>query len=136
MARSARKKVKPPRADIGGETMRPVTTQTRLDRLQGLSRRRRSIARGLSRRFSWILWRHPVVPAVLLILMAVLMYFLIARYPSVMPWSSFLPLVVLAGLFLPPRWLALVLLVIAGLMAYDGTVLAGNKTRFVSPVIR
>lgn len=111
--------------------MRTVTTQARLDRLQGLSRRRRSIARGLSRPIRWILWRHPVVPAVLLILMAVLMYVLIARYPSVMPWSSFLPLVVLAGLFLPPRWLALVLVAIAGLMGAEQWFHGGAKPNFV-----
>jgi len=127
--------VKPPRAVIGGETMRTVTTQARLDRLQGLSRRRRSIARGLSRRISWILWRHPVVPAVLLILMAALMSALIVRWPSVMPWSSFLPLVVLAGLFLPPRWLALVLLAVAGLMPYVGWLRGAYKTSFAGACI-
>lgn len=70
------------------------------------------------------------MPAVLLILMAVLMYVLIARWPSVMPWSSFLPLVVLAGLFLPPRWLALVLVTIAGLMGSEQWSNGATKTNF------
>jgi hypothetical protein len=46
-----------------------------------------------------------------------------------------LPVVVLAGLFLPPRWLALVLLVIAGLLASDGWLLRGAKPSFTGNVI-
>jgi hypothetical protein len=75
--------------------------------------------------------RLPVVAASLLILMAVLVAVLIAEWPSVMPWSAFLPLVVLAGLFLPPRWLALVLAAVAALMAYDGWWLGKDKPSFV-----
>jgi hypothetical protein len=116
--------------------MQTVTTRAQLVRLRGLSRRRRSAARGwLSWRISSILGSHPVVPAVLLILMAVLMSVLIARWPSVMPWSSFLPLVVLAGLFLPPRWLVLVLVTIAGLMGAEQWSHGTAKTNFVGAVV-
>ena len=73
--------------------------------------------------------------AVLLILIAGLMSVLIARWPSAMPWSSYLPVVVLSGLFLPPRWLALVLVVIGGLMSYDGWLQGAAKTSFVGACI-
>ncbi|MEO8556647.1 MAG: PP2C family protein-serine/threonine phosphatase [Actinomycetota bacterium] len=75
------------------------------------------------------------MPAALLILIAVLVSSLIIRWPAAMPWSSFLPLVVLAGLFLPPRWLALVMLAIAGLMVYDGWLRGAYKTSFVGACI-
>jgi hypothetical protein len=91
--------------------------------------------RRLSGRISGIMRGLPIVAAVLLILVAALMAVLIDRWPSFMPWSAFVPLVVLAGLFLPLRWLALVLLVIAGLLAYDGWLLRGDKTSFVSSCI-
>jgi hypothetical protein len=113
-----------------------VTTRAQLVRLRGLSRRRRSAARGWLPRIELIRHEsHPVVPAVLLILMAVLMSVLIARWPSVMPWSSFLPLVVLAGLFLPPRWLVLVLVTIAGLMGAEQWSHGTAKTNFVGAVV-
>ena len=91
--------------------------------------------RRLSGRISAIMRDLPIVVASTLILLSVLMSVLINLWPSAVPWSSFVPLVVLAGLFLPPRWLALVLLVIAGLMAYDGWLLGGNKTRFTGVVM-
>lgn len=91
--------------------------------------------RRLSGRISGIMRGLPIVAAVLLILVAALMAVLIDRWPSFMPWSAFVPLVVLAGLFLPLRWLALVLLVIAGLLAYDGWLLRGDKASFVSSCI-
>ena len=103
---------------------------------RGFARRRRSMTlRRLSGRISGIMRGLPIVAAVLLILVAALMAVLIDRWPSFMPWSAFVPLVVLAGLFLPLRWLALVLLVIAGLLAYDGWLLRGDKTSFVSSCI-
>jgi hypothetical protein len=67
--------------------------------------------------------------------MAVTLALLIARWPTAMPWSSFLPLVVLAGLFLPPRWLAVVLVVIAVLMGYDGWLRGPFKTSFLGACI-
>ena len=62
----------------------------------------------------------PGVAALVLILLAILVEALMLGWPAVMPWASFLPVVVLAGLFLPPRWLVLVLLFIAALLGYDG----------------
>jgi len=91
--------------------------------------------RWLSVRSSGVLRSHPIVLAVLLILIAALMSVLIVRWPSAMPWSAYLPVVVLAGLFLPPRWLALVLVVIGGLMAYDGWLRGAAKTSFVGACI-
>src|SRR5665811_142950 len=99
-------------------TIRPVMTQPHVARSGGLARWRRSMSvRRLSGRISAIMRDLPIVPAVLLILIAALMSVLIAWFPSAVPWSSYVPLVVLAGLFLPPRWLALVLLVVAGLLS-------------------
>jgi hypothetical protein len=113
-----------------------MTTQTQVVRLRGLSRRRRSMAlRRISGRINRLMRRLPVVAASLLILMAVLVAVLIAQWPSAMPWSAFLPIVVLAGLFLPPRWLALVLTVITVLMGYVGWLRVAYKTSFVGACI-
>lgn len=116
--------------------MQTVTTRAKLARLMGLSRRRRSAARGwLSWRISSMLGSNPLLPAVLLILLAELVSVLMARWPSVMPWSSFLPLIVLAGLFLPPRWLALVLVTIAGLMGFEQWSHGAARTDFVGAFV-
>jgi hypothetical protein len=77
----------------------------------------------------------PGFAALALILVAVLVEAVMLRQPSVMPWSSFLPVVVLAGLFLPPRWLAVVLLVIAVLLAYDGWSLMGKQKDFFGAMV-
>ena len=128
-----------PRPHVGTltvNTILTVTTQPRVARRERLAHWRRSMSvRRLSGRISAIMRDLPIVVASTLILLSVLMSVLINLWPSAVPWSSFVPLVVLAGLFLPPRWLALVLLVIAGLMAYDGWLLGGNKTRFTGVVM-
>ena len=72
----------------------------------------------------------PIVPALILILVAVLLAAMIVRWPTVMPWTAFVPVVILAGLFLPPRWLALVLVVTASLIAGAEWSLRGGKTNF------
>ena len=71
----------------------------------------------------------------MLILMAVLMSVLIDHWPSVVPWTSFVPFVVLGGLFLPPRWLAVVLVVIGGLFAHDGWLLGKDKPNFAGAFV-
>lgn len=71
-------------------------------------------------RISLLVRLFPGLAALFLILLAALLESLIVGWPAVMPWSSFLPLVVLAGLFLPPRWLVVVLFVTAALLGYDG----------------
>ena len=75
----------------------------------------------------------PIVAALVLILMAALVTPWIVGWPAVMPWSAFVPVVVLAGLFLPPRWLAVVLLVIAGLLAYAAWSSGGTNPSFPAP---
>jgi hypothetical protein len=77
----------------------------------------------------------PGFASLVLILAAFVLTALILLWPSVMPWTSFVPLVVLAGLFLPPRWLALVLLVTGVLLAYAGWFLQGNKQVFTGSLI-
>ena len=107
-----------------------------MKQVQGVARRRRSRAvRRLGERVGGIVRGFPIVAALALILVAVLLASLLARWPSVMPWSVFVPLIVIGGLFLPPRWLVVVLLAIAGLLAYDGWLLGGQKISFASSVI-
>ncbi len=77
----------------------------------------------------------PIVAALSLILVAALLAAMILRWPTALPWASFVPLIVLGGLFLPPRWLGLVLLAIAGLLAYDGYQLWGDKTNVVGTAV-
>jgi len=102
---------------------------------QGLVRRRRFAARRRhSARVTRIVLRFPIVAALILILLAVLLAVLIVRWPSFIPWMAFAPVMVLAGLFLPPRWVALVLLVTAALFAYVGWRGAG-KDSFVGASI-
>lgn len=72
----------------------------------------------------------PILAALVLILIAVVLANSIAAWPSVVPWASFVPLIVVGGLFLPPRWLALVLAAIGGLLTYDGLMLSGEKISF------
>jgi len=77
----------------------------------------------------------PTVDALVLILMATVLAALIVRWPDFMPWTSLVPVVVLGGLFLPPRWFALVLAVTAGLLAYAAWFLSGNKPVFSGSVV-
>ena len=91
--------------------------------------------RRVAERAGGIVRGFPIVASVALILVAVLLAFLLARWPSVLPWSVFMPLIVIGGLFLPPRWLGVVLLAIAGLLAYDGWLLGAQKVSFASSVV-
>jgi len=77
----------------------------------------------------------PGFAALMLILVALLVEALILSWPASVPWSAFLPVVVLAGLFLPPRWLGVVLLAVAVLLAYDGAQLGWTEGDFVGAVI-
>ena len=103
---------------------------------QGVVRRRRSIVvRRVAERIGGIVRGFPIVAALALILLAGFLAFLLARWPTVMPWSVFVPLIVIGGLFLPPRWLVVVLLAIAGLLTYDGWLLKGEKISFASSIV-
>jgi hypothetical protein len=92
-------------------------------------------ARRIAERIGGIVRVFPILAALALVLVAALFAFLLAEWPSVMPWSAFVPLIVIGGLFLPPRWLVVVLLAIAGLLAYDGLLLEGDKINFASSVV-
>ena len=112
-------------------TVRTVTRHA-----QRVARWRRFMAlRGISERIGGIVRGFPIVAALLLILVAALMAALIARWPSAVPWTSFVPLIVIGALFLPPRWLSVVLLVIAGLLVYDGAMLGEQKSNFAGSVV-
>lgn len=77
----------------------------------------------------------PLVDALVLILVSAGLALVIVRWPDQVPWTSFIPLVVLGGLFLPPRWFALVLLVTAGLLAYAAWFLRGEKPLLSGSII-
>jgi len=97
--------------------------------------RRFSKALRLSGRVSRVVRVFPVIAALALVVVAALLAAMIVRWPAVMPWTSFVPVVVLAGLFLPPRWFALIMVVTAGLLAYTGWLLRGHKPVFTGSVI-
>jgi hypothetical protein len=84
------------------------------------------MTRRVATRASAMVRLFPGFAALALILVAVLVEALVLGWPTVMPWSAFLPVVVLAGMFLPPRWFTVVLLAIAVLLAYDGWSLKGG----------
>jgi hypothetical protein len=88
-----------------------------------------------SARVTRIVLRFPIIAALILIVVAVLLAALIVRWPSFVPWMVFVPVIVLAGLFLPPRWVALVLLVTAALFGYVGWRLGAGKESFVGASI-
>jgi len=104
-------------------------------RAQRFARRCLFTVQRLSSRLSVMVRLFPGLAALVLILAAVVVEALMLGWPAVMPWSSFLPVVVLAGLFLPPRWLGAVLLVIAVLLAYDGWSLKLNRGDYAGAMI-
>lgn len=86
-------------------------------------------------RVNEVVRNFPGIAAVVLILVALLLTILIVRWPSFMPWTAYVPMVVLAGLFLPPRWLAVVLLVTAGEFAYVGFLIQDKQPVFAGSVL-
>ena len=86
-------------------------------------------------RISGMVRAFPGRAAVILILLVVLVTALIVRFPLIMPWSSFTPLIVLAGLFLPPRWLALCLVVIAIELGYAWVLVRDDNPNFFGSVL-
>jgi Stage II sporulation protein E (SpoIIE) len=104
-------------------------------RAKRFGRRRLSRAQRLLGRLNDVVRVFPGFAALLLILVAVLLTAVIVRWPSVVPWTSYVPLVILGGLFLPPRWLALVLVVIAGEVGYAGWLIQSDKSNFVGSLI-
>jgi len=97
---------------------------------QPLARRRLSTAQRLSRRAGEVVQGSPRVDALVLILLAALLVALILSWPDVVPWTAVIPVVVLAGMFLPPRWLALVLVVTATFLGSAVLALGENKPYF------
>jgi hypothetical protein len=97
------------------------------NRAQRFTRWRLFTAHRLSGRVSGVVQGFPVIDAAVLILAAIALAALIVRWPDSMPWTSFVPLVILGGLLLPPRLFALVLLVTSGLFAYAAWFLRGDK---------
>ena len=110
--------------------MRSVST-----RAQRFARRSLAMVHRLSGRLSVLVRLFPGVCALVLVLGAVLVEALMLGWPEITPWSAFLPVIVLAGLFLPPRWLAVVLLFVAVLLAYDGWALRWNRGDFVGAMV-
>ena len=104
-------------------------------RAQRFARQCLSTLQRLSRRLSALVRLFPGFAALMLVLVALLVEALVLSWPASIPWSSFLPVVVLAGLFLPPRWLGVVLLVTGALLAYDGARLGWTEGDFVGAVV-
>jgi len=77
----------------------------------------------------------PLVDALVLILVSAGLALVIVRWPDQVPWTSFIPLVLLGGLFLPPRWFVLVLSVTGGLLAYAAWFLRGEKPLLSGSII-
>jgi len=92
-------------------------------------------AQRLSGRINGIVRGFPGIAAMVLILAAVILTALILTFPAEMPWASYLPLVVLAGLFLPPRWLAFVLLVITLALGAAGLLVGEEKPSYFGSVV-
>jgi Stage II sporulation protein E (SpoIIE) len=110
-------------------TVGTMTTQAQAARWRPFMTLRRA-SEGLRR-----VMRVFPIAALLLISLAAVIAALIVNWPTFIPWMAFTPMVVLAGLFLPPRWLAFVLLVTAGLFAYVGWLLRADKPSFVGASI-
>jgi len=104
-------------------------------RAQRFARRSLTAVHRLSTRASVMVRVFPGLMALVLILLAVLVEALMLGWPTAMPWSSFLPVIVLAGMFLPPRWLAAVLLATAVLLAYDGWSLARDHGDYAAAMV-
>jgi hypothetical protein len=95
---------------------------------------RRSLAQHLSWRIS-VMRRYPGLAALGLILLAAALTSMILYWPGNVPWAALLPVVVVAGMFLPPRWLEVVLLVIAGFLAFAAWSIEGVKPFFAGSVV-
>lgn len=78
---------------------------------------------------------YPGSAALVLILVVVLLEAALLSRPAVMPWSCFLPVIVLAGLFLPPRWLGAVLLATAAVLTYDGWVVGSEQGDYGAAIV-
>jgi Stage II sporulation protein E (SpoIIE) len=104
-------------------------------RAQRFARRSLTASRRLSGRLSVVVRLFPGFAALAFILVAVLVEALVLGWPAVTPWSAFLPVIVLAGLFLPPRWLGLVLAATALLLAFDGWSLGKDHGDYVGAMI-
>jgi len=93
------------------------------------------MAQRLSVRVSAIVRGFPAFVATVLLVLVVVVTTLILLWPSVMPWTSYVPLVLLAGLFLPPRWLALVLLFVAAGLGFAGWLVMDLSPDFVGSAV-
>ncbi|MEP7035229.1 MAG: PP2C family protein-serine/threonine phosphatase [Dermatophilaceae bacterium] len=103
---------------------------------QAVARRRRSMAlRRVAERVGAIVQVYPIVAALALVLVSALLAFLLIQWPSAMPWSAFVPVMVVGGLFLPPRWLAVVLLAIGLMLGYAGWMRVLDQTSFTGSVV-
>lgn len=73
--------------------------------------------------------------SILLLLLGLVLLAFVLRWPADIPWALFGPLVVLAGLFLTPRWFLLVCLGYAGYLCYAATVGEGWSVRQVGALV-
>lgn len=93
------------------------------------------MAHRVSQRLSVMVRALPGVAAMVLIVMVFLVQALLMAWPALIPWSVFVPVIVLAGLFLPPRWLAVVTLVTTVMLVYDGWAMKGERGDYFGAMV-
>ena len=87
-----------------------------------------------ARRARWIRYAQPLT-AVLLVLAAAGVVAALGAWSQSVPWGSFTPLAVVAGLFLAPRYLAAVDVALLLAMAYAGLAFGDRQPAFVGAYV-
>ncbi|HET7475274.1 MAG TPA: PP2C family protein-serine/threonine phosphatase [Dermatophilaceae bacterium] len=97
-------------------------------------RRAGQVARALARAVTTTRIGSSMLSLALVVLSVGLAY-LLFQFPEQTPWAVFTPVVVLAGLFLPPRFVAVVYAAVGVLLAYVGWLRPHADLTFVSDVL-
>ncbi|MGZ4646613.1 MAG: hypothetical protein ACXVYC_09935, partial [Blastococcus sp.] len=93
-------------------------------------RRRTALVRLLRRALHISRW-VAALTACVLILLTVLAAWALVAFPLAVPWAIFVPVVVLAGIFLPPRWVGAVFAVVAVCYVLAGFAITAPKPSFI-----
>jgi len=97
-------------------------------------RRRTALVRAVRRASHVNRWVTASTGSLLLLLTVGVLWALLA-FPVAVPWSAFVPVAVLAGMFLNPRWIAVVYAVMVLSFGYAGWYLAGQKPSFAGSAL-
>ena len=93
-------------------------------------RRRRTVLSRLFRRASHFSRWATAATGCALVVLSGLATSALVEFPVVMPWSVFVPVAVLAGIFLTPRWIGVVYAAIAAGFAFAGWELSATKSSY------